>query len=99
MKALSEKVGTDRVPASYRVTLKCKYLGNSSRIRVERYESSAHGKDPQRIHVGWAHELNTIENYQRAVLEYVERAGWTGTWVVSMISDGAVGVCIEALNK
>ena len=86
------------VCASYRVTLRCKYLGNTGRIRVQRYESVVHGKDPQTIHVGWDHELEIRENYIRAVAEYVNRAGWTGQWVVSLVTDGAVAVCLEAVE-
>lgn len=86
-----------QVSESHRVTLRCKYLGNSGRISVARYESNIHGKDPQRVMVPWDYALNPTENYREAVRTYVEKAGWTGHWVVSTITDGAVAVCIEAV--
>ena len=91
-------MNTPQVSESHRVTLRCKYLGNSGRISVARYESSVYGKDPQRIMVARDYALDTIENYREAVRAYVTRAGWTGHWVVSTIPDGAVAVCIEAVN-
>ena len=82
------------VRESNRATLRCKYLGNSGRISVARYESNTWGKDPNRIMVAWNHALNTGENYREAVRQYVERAGWDGEWVTSVITDGAVGVWV-----
>jgi hypothetical protein len=89
----------NKVSQSHRVTLRCKYLGNSGRISVARYESANWGKDPQRVMVSWDYSLNRGENYEQAVRTYVERAGWTGHWIVSTITDGAVAVCLEAVTQ
>jgi hypothetical protein len=80
------------VTESHRATLRCKYLGNSGRISVSRYESNTHGKDPNKVIVSWNHALDPSENYAQAVLEYVRRANWGGHWITSTITDGAVGV-------
>ena len=80
------------VTGSHRATLRAKYLGNSGRITVSRYESNVHGKDPNKVTVSWDYSLNPSENYERAILEYVRRANWGGHWVTSTITDGAVGV-------
>ena len=94
MKQNEEKLNA-MVTSSYRVTLKCKYLGNSGKISVCRYESNVHGRDPQAIRVNWNYGLNVADNYSAAVAEYVRRANWGGHWVTSTITDGAVGVCID----
>ena len=86
------------VAESYRATIRCKYLGNSGRISVARYESNVHGLDPNRILVNWDYSLNTGGNYVAAVAEYVARANWGGQWVTSTITDGAVAVCIDAVK-
>jgi len=80
------------VRESNRATLRCKYLGNSGRISVVRYESNTWGKDPNRITVAWDYSLGTSENYREAVRQYVERAEWVGEWITSTITDGAVAV-------
>lgn len=87
-----------KVSGSHRATLRCKYLGNSGRISVARYESPNWGKDPQRVMVAWDYALSTSGNYEQAVRTYVERAGWTGHWVVSTITDGAVAVYAGELS-
>jgi hypothetical protein len=87
-----ETTKTNYVTESHRVTLKCKYLGNSGRITVQRYESNTHGKDPQKITVSWNYALDPSENYAEAVRQYVTRANWGGHWITSTITDGAVAV-------
>ena len=94
-----ETQAISKVSASNRATLKCKYLGNSGRISVARYESPNWGKDPQRVLVAWDYALNPTENYEQAVATYLERANWSGHWVVSTITDGAVAVCLEAVAQ
>lgn len=94
-----ETQAVSKVSASHRATLKCKYLGNSGRISVARYESPNWGKDPQRVLVAWDYALNPTENYEQAVATYLERANWSGHWVVSTITDGAVAVCLEAVTQ
>ncbi len=90
------------VSESYRVTLRAKYLPvtnhRGTRIKVCRYEGTTHGRDPQAVTVSWDHSLDTGANYAAAIAEYVRRAGWGGQWVSSMIDDGAVGVCIDAVK-
>jgi hypothetical protein len=81
------------VRSSHRVTLRAKYLPNSGRITVARYEGNTYGKDPQRITVTRNYALDMPEQYEQAILEYLRRANWGGHWVVSTITDGAVGVC------
>lgn len=88
----------NKVSQSHRATLRCKYLGNSGRISVARYEAPTFGQDPNRIMVAWNYALNPSENYAEAVRQYVKRADWSGHWVVSTITDGAVAVCIEAVE-
>lgn len=84
---------------SYRVSLLCKYHGvtthRGSRITVQRNESTVHGKDPNRITVSWNYELDKGENYQQAVQEYLNRAGWRGVWAVATTVNGAVAVCAQ----
>lgn len=55
------------------------------------------GKDPQRLYVSWNHGLDTGENYAEAVRLYLARTDWGGQWVVSMVADGAVAVCVSAV--
>lgn len=88
-----------KVSQSHRATIRCKFLANSGRISVARYESANWGKDPNRIMVAWDYAPDAGENYEQAVRTYVERAGWTGHWVVSTITDGAVAVCLEAVTQ
>jgi len=73
-------------------------MGNGARIKVSRYESNTYGLDPQRITVAWDYSLNPTENYEQAVAEYLNRAGWAGHWVVSTITDGAVAVYVGSLS-
>ena len=37
--------------------------------------------------------MNPGENYAAAVREYVDRAGWSGEWLLSTCDGGAVAVC------
>lgn len=91
------------VSESWRVAIRCKYHGptntRGSRITVARFESSVHGKDPNRITVGWDYSLNTGENYAAAVAEYVTRAEWGGHWRVATVTDGAVAVWVGHLDE
>ncbi len=92
-----------KVSESYRVALRCKYLGatdhRGSRISIQRYESNTHGKDPNRLIISWDYALNIGENYAEAVRQYVEKANWGGQWVTSTITDGAVAVCIDVIKE
>jgi len=91
------------VSQSHRVALRCKYQGatnhKGSRITVSRYDNtSVYGKDPQRVTVSWNYALEVGENYAVAVELYLSRAEWGGHWVTSTITDGAVAVCLDAVN-
>lgn len=86
-------LGTNHITReSGRATLRAKYLGNSKRITVSRYESNTYGQDPQKVTVSWDSNLDIHENYLNAVNTYLERAEWDGVYVVSLITDGAVAV-------
>ena len=86
-------VGTKHITREYgRATLRAKFHGNTRRITVMRYESNGYGRDPQKITVSWDSNLDLHENYVHAVNTYLERAGWDGVYVVSLITDGAVAV-------
>lgn len=82
---------------SGRAVIRCRYYGptdhRGSRIRVSRFDSW-NGADPNRMTVSWDHALNPIENYVAAVQKYIDRADWSGTWVVSTIPDGAVAMWV-----
>ena len=47
--------------------------------------------------MSWNHGLDTGENYAEAVRLYLARTDWGGQWVVSMVADGAVAVCVSAV--
>ena len=86
-------IGTKHIAReSGRATLRAKFLGNTKRITVSRYESNTYGRDTQRVTVSWDSNLDLHENYVHAVNTYLERAGWDGVYVVSLITDGAVAV-------
>ena len=91
------------VSESWRTVIRCKYHGptnhRGSRITVARFESSAHGTDPNRITVGWDYSKNTGENYAAAVAEYVRRANWGGGGRVGTVTDGAVAVWVGNLDE
>ena len=90
---------TNKVTESHRATLRCKYMGNSGRISVQRYENTSNGRDPNRTVVNWQYALSIAENYNYAVQAYLNDAQWVGHWVTSTITDGAVAVCIDnAIN-
>lgn len=57
-----------------------------------RYESNTYGQDPQKVTLSWNDNLDLKENYVHAVNTYLERAGWDGIYLVSLITDGAVAV-------
>lgn len=99
MTTLKEPTQVATVAESYRATIRCKFLGNSGRISVSRYESNIHGQDPNRLLVAWDYSLNHGGNYRAAVAQYVAKANWGGVWVTSTITDGAVGVCIDAVKE
>jgi hypothetical protein len=81
------------VTGSHRATLRCKYLGNSGRISVSRYESPSNfGRDTNKVIVSWNYALDISENYEQAVLEYLRRANWGGHWITSTCTGGAVAV-------
>jgi hypothetical protein len=88
--------------ASGRACLKCKYLGptnsHGTRISVQRYESGR-GKDPQRIVVSWDYGLEIADNYAQAVQTYLNEANWSGHWVTSTVTDGAVAVYVGAVAQ
>ena len=92
-----------QVQESHRVTIRCKYLPvtncRGSRISVSRYESSVHGRDPQRLVVSWDYALDPTENYTEAVRKYLASAQWGGQWVTSTVTDGAVAVCVDAVDR
>lgn len=83
---------------SGRAVIRCRFYGptntRGSRIGVRRFEPPVAGNDPNRITVSWNHALGLTENYVAAVQEYVTRAGWAGSWIVSTITDGAVAVYV-----
>jgi hypothetical protein len=87
---------------SHRVSLICKYHGvtnhRGSRITVQRNESNAYGKDPNKITVSWDYAIGTSENYQQAVQTYLDRAGWAGVWVTATTGNGAVAICAGDLS-
>ena len=89
------------VSESRRVTLRARYLPatdhKGQRISVFSYESSTNGIDPQRVIFSWDYSLDLVPNYVAAVEEYLRRTNWGGQWVVSMITDGAVAVCLDAV--
>lgn len=89
---------SNKVSGSHRATLKCKYMGNGARIKVARYESNTYGLDPNRVTVAWDYALNPQENYEQAVSIYLNKAEWSGHWVVSTITDGAVAVHVGSLS-
>lgn len=82
---------------TWTAAIRCRYLGptnhRGTRIAVSRFDGAGWGRDPQRITVGWDHAMNPGENYAAAVREYVDRAGWSGEWLVSTCDGGAVAVC------
>ena len=83
---------------SGRAVIRCKYYGptntRGSRIRVSRFDPPAAGSDPNRVSVGWDHSLGLVPNYVAAVQAYLDRAGWSGSWAVSTVTDGAVAVYV-----
>jgi hypothetical protein len=82
------------VLASHRSTLRCKFSVNSRTIRVSRFE---HSRDPWAVNVIWKDEESNYENYIRATKTYTARMTWGGKWVVSMVTDGAVAICLDAI--
>jgi hypothetical protein len=61
---------------------------------VSRFDS---GRDPNAVTVAWSDGLTIDGNYRKAVREYTSQLNWGGRWVVSMITDGAVAVCLDAV--
>jgi hypothetical protein len=90
------------VANSYRVTVRAKYIcptnHRGSRISVARFENSIFGRDPFRVVVSWDYSLDLADNYRAAIRHYLTGANWGGEWVVSMVTDGAVAVCLDVLR-
>ena len=90
------------VANSYRVTVRAKYLPvtnhRGSRISVARFENSIHGRDTFRVVVSWDYSLDIADNYRAAIRHYLTGTNWGGEWVVSMVTDGAVAVCLDVLR-
>lgn len=88
---------------SGRVAIRCRFYGptnhRGSRIRVTRFDSKIAGRDPNGCTFGWDYALGLTDNYVAAVREYVRRAGWSGTWAVSMCEGGAVGVFVPGSDR
>ena len=90
----TEQLQDATIVASHRATLRCKYTVDSRTIRVSRFE---HGRDPHAVTVVWSDGWSHYENYIEATKAYTARMTWGGKWVVSMVSDGAVAVCLDAI--
>lgn len=84
------------VVESWKAVIRCKYHGptnhRGTRITVSRFDGSGWGKDPNRLTVEWDYSLNAGENYAAAVRQYLEQAGWSGTWITGQCDGGAVAV-------
>lgn len=91
---MKEKLQNATVDYSHRATLRCKFSTNSRTVRVSRFDS---GRDPNAVTVAWSDGLTIDGNYRKAVREYTSQLNWGGRWVVSMITDGAVAVCLDAV--
>lgn len=82
---------------SGRAVIRCRFYGptntRGARIRVQRFDSW-NGSDPNRMTVSWDHSLGLVENYVAAVQEYITRADWSGTWIVSTCDSGAVAMFV-----
>lgn len=85
---------------SGRAVLRCRYWGptntRESRVRVMRFDG---GRDPNAVTVGWDHSLDPTGNYVAAVQRYLDRAGWSGSWTVSTVTDGAVAVYVPGTDQ
>ena len=83
---------------SGRAVIRCRYYGptntRGARIGVRRFDSPVAGNDPNRVTVGWDDALGLTKNYVAAVQQYLDRAGWAGTWAVSTCDRGAVAVFV-----
>lgn len=83
---------------SGRAVIRCRFYGPTNtrvaRIRVQRFDSPAAGADPNRVTVSWDYSLSVVGNYVAAVQEYITRADWSGTWVVSTCDGGAVAMYV-----
>ncbi len=88
------QIETVTTTLSHRVTIRAKYLPvtnhRGSRIVVTRDENHP----ARRLTVGWDYALDIQENYQAAIRAYLVEMGWGGHWVVSMTSNGAVGIWV-----
>jgi hypothetical protein len=98
---LGELVAGDAIESG-RVAIRCWFYGptdsRGSRVRVARMDCVP-SADPNRITVGWDHGVNPSENYRLAVAEYVQRAGWFGSWSVGGTIDGAVAVFVPGTDR
>jgi hypothetical protein len=51
-----------------------------------------YGADPFALTVEWQDDLGLHGNYVQAVQQYMNRAGWSGRWLVALTGEGAVAV-------
>jgi hypothetical protein len=81
---------------SDRAAIRCRFYGPTDhrwqRVGVSRIDGNRN--DPNRIVVDWDSSVGLTDNYVAAVDEYLRRAGWLGTWAVSVCNDGAVAVFV-----
>ena len=57
------------------------------------------GRDPNAITVAWDDSLGLTGNHVAAVQMYLDRAGWSGTWAVSTVTDGAVAIYVPGTDQ
>lgn len=85
---------------SGRAVLRCRFYGptthRGSRIKVQRFDALP---DPNRVTVAWDHSLGLVPNYVAAVQAYLDRAEWSGSWVVSTVTDGAVAMYVPSTDR
>ena len=89
------------VSESPRAAVECRFYGptnsgKGSRIRVQRMESASqratYGPDSFAVTVDWQDDLGLHGNYVQAVALYLQRADWSGRWLVALTGEGAVAV-------
>jgi len=92
---------TTIVSESPRAAVECRFYGptnsgRGSRIKVQRMESASqratYGADQFALTVEWQDDLGLHGNYVHAVQQYMDRAGWSGRWLVALTGEGAVAV-------
>lgn len=91
---------TGQALESGRAVIRCKFYGPTThrgdRIKVQRFDALP---DPNRVTVAWDHSLGLVGNYVAAVQAYLDRAGWSGSWVVSTVTDGAVALYVPSTDR